>query len=67
MAINENFLTFIYDELKQFLALEEISWKHILPKSPWWGVFYERLIRIIKEALKKVVGKAKLTRGWRLF
>ena len=61
MAISDNFQTFISDELKQFLALEEISWHHILPRSPWWGAFYERLIRIIKEALKKVVGKAKLT------
>ena len=61
MAISDNFQTFISDELKQFLALEEISWHRILPRSPWWGAFYEQLIRIIKEALKKVVGKAKLT------
>ena len=61
MAISDNFQTFISDELKQFLSLEEISWHHLLPRSPWWSVFYERLIRIIKEALKKVVGRAKLT------
>ena len=61
MAISDNFQTFISEELKIFLLVEQIKWSHILPKSPWWGAFYERLIRIIKEALKKVVGKAKLT------
>ena len=47
--------------MQQFLTNEGINWKHILPKSPWWGAFYERLIRIIKEALKKSVKNAKLT------
>ena len=61
MAISDHLQTFICDELKQLLALEEIIWNHILPKSPSWGAFYERLIRIIKEALIKVVSKAKLT------
>ena len=60
MAISDNFQTFITDELKQFLAFEEIKWTHILPKSPWWGASYERLIRIIKESLRKCVSKAKL-------
>ena len=26
---------------------------------PWWGAFYERLIRVVKESLS--VGKAKLS------
>ena len=61
MAISDNFQTFLSKELKQFLTNEEIKWNHILAKSPWWGAFYERLIRIVKEALKKCIGKAKLT------
>ena len=61
MAISDNFSTFISEELQQFLTSEKIKWKYILQKSPWWGAFYERLIRIIKEALKKCVGKAKLS------
>ena len=61
MAISDNFQTFLSEELKQFLAAEGISWKYILANSPWWGAFYERLIRIIKEALKKCIGKAKLS------
>ena len=29
-------------------------------KLPWWGGFYERLIAILKSALQKIVGSAKL-------
>ena len=47
--------------MNQFLSNEEINWKAILPKSSWWGAFYERLIRIIKESLKKCLGNARLT------
>ena len=61
LAVSDNFKSFIGTELKQFLSNEGISWKTILPKSPWWGAFYERLIRIIKESLKKCLGNAKLT------
>lgn len=61
MAVSDNFKSFIGKELGNFLTAEGISWTHILPKSPWWGAFYERLIRIVKEALKKSLGNAKLT------
>ena len=61
MAVSDNFKSFISQELQQFLTSEGISWTHILPKSPWWGAFYERLIRIVKESLKKSLGNAKLT------
>ena len=61
LAVSDNFKSFLSKELKSFLTNENISWKFILPKSPWWGAFYERLIRVIKEALKKCLGNAKLT------
>ena len=61
LAVSDNFKSFISKELEQFLTKEGIKWDNILPKAPWWGAFYERLIRIIKEALKKCIGKARLT------
>ncbi len=30
----------------------------ILPASPWWGGFYNRLVRSVKGCLKKTLGKA---------
>ena len=61
MAVSDNFKSFVGKDLQRFLASEGINWTHILPKSPWWGAFYERLIRIMKEGLKKSLGNAKLT------
>ena len=61
MAVSDNFKSFVGKELQNFLTAEGISWTHIFPKSPWWGAFYERLIRIVKESLKKSLGNAKLT------
>ena len=60
-SISDNFKTFLAKEVRQYLTSERIRWSFILPKSPWWGGFYERLIRIVKEALKKIVGNAMLT------
>ena len=37
------------------------EWKFILPASPWWGGFWERLVQSTKRCLRKVLGKSKLT------
>ena len=58
LFISDNFQTFVSDELKNFLSSNDINWKYIL--SPWWGEFYERLIRIVKSTLRKVLGKSRL-------
>ena len=39
------------------------EWKFIAPKSPWWGGWWERLVRSTKNALKKSVGINALTRA----
>ena len=38
------------------------KWKLIAPRSPWWGGFYERLVRSVKSALRKSMGSHLLTR-----
>ncbi|GFQ78102.1 putative pao retrotransposon peptidase superfamily [Trichonephila clavata] len=40
---------------------EGITWKFIVELAPWWGGFYERLMRSIKEPLRKIIGRANLT------
>ena len=60
LFITDNVQTFASDELKNFLSFSDISWKYIQPLSPWWGRFYEGLIRIVKSALQKVLGKSRL-------
>ena len=43
-----------------YLAKQGIKWKYNLAKAPFWGGFYERLVRSVKTALKKCIGKARL-------
>ena len=61
MIINDNFKTFKSKAVKRYMTQQGVSQKFILPASPWWGGFYERLVRSVKLSLKKVLGKSLLT------
>ena len=43
------------------MLLQGIRQNFILPLSPWWGGFYERLVRTVKLCLKKTSGKSFVT------
>ncbi len=49
------------EKMQNHLANEEIIWKFNLARSPWWGGFYERLIKEIKKTLYKTLGKSHLS------
>ena len=49
------------DELHDFLAKQEITWRLNLAKPLWWGGMYERLIKGIKKTLYKTLEKPHLT------
>ena len=40
---------------------QRVSWIFNLERAPWWGGFFERLIKSAKRCLKKVVGQSTLT------
>ncbi|GFY72105.1 integrase catalytic domain-containing protein [Trichonephila inaurata madagascariensis] len=44
-----------------FIDKERIIWKNIIERSPWLAGFYERLVRSVKESLRKILGKAPLS------
>ena len=48
------------ERLQDYLARQEIRWRFNLSKSPWWGGMYERLLKDIKKALYKVLGRSTL-------
>ena len=60
MFISDNFSSFKSDEVSKFLLLHNIDWKFILSLSPWWGGFYERLVKTVKTTLWKIFGISKL-------
>lgn len=47
--------------IQNFFSSEGISWKFIMELSPWWGGFYERLMKTIKDPLKKILERALLS------
>ena len=44
-----------------FMLKQKIEWRFNLEKAPWWGGFFERMIKSTKRCLKKTLGKARLT------
>ena len=43
-----------------YLAKQDIKWQFNLPRAPWWGGQFERLIGLLKKSLFKVIRGAKL-------
>ncbi|GFV89640.1 integrase catalytic domain-containing protein [Trichonephila clavipes] len=48
-------------EFQSFVADKGIHWKFIVERAPWWGGFYERLVKTIKDPLRKILGRELLT------
>lgn len=48
-------------KFQNYLLDNKIEWKFIVERAPWWGGFYERLMRTLKQPLKKVLGRSSLT------
>lgn len=51
-----------WNRVNNDLRVQRITWIFNPPASPWWGGFWERLIRIVKEYLRKLLGHNKLTK-----
>ena len=48
-------------ELQEAIAEHGVEWHFIPKRSPWYGGFWERLIGIVKNTLRKVLGRAFVT------
>ena len=48
------------DIVQSYFSENNIVWEYITERSPHRGAFYERLVRSLKEPLRKVLGKSKL-------
>jgi hypothetical protein len=48
-------------EILTDLANRGIMWKFIPEGAPWWGGFWERMVKTTKQALIKITGTAHLT------
>ena len=48
------------DQTQSALSEKKIQWKFIVERAPWWGGFYERLVKSVKTPLKKLFAEAML-------
>jgi len=51
-----------YKILEAKLDVKEIKWSFNPPTAPWWGGWWERLVKTLKDLLKRMIGTAKLTK-----
>ncbi|GBM06747.1 hypothetical protein AVEN_62991-1 [Araneus ventricosus] len=51
----------LHDNFHDFFCNQKITWKFIVERGAWWGGFYERLVKSVKECLRKVLGRALLS------
>lgn len=62
---SDNAKTFVSvsNQLQQYFGPHTPQWKFIVPYAPWWGGWWERLIRSVKLALRKTLCVKCLTRS----
>ena len=51
LIISDNGKTFKNKFLKSFLIQHGINWRFNIPRAPWWGGFFERMVRAVKLCL----------------
>lgn len=49
-------------QLADLMQPDPVEWRFIAPRAPWWGGWWERLVRSVKSALKRSVGNRLLCR-----
>ena len=61
---SDNAKTFISmsNQMQQIFGVLTPQWKFIVPHAPWWGGWWERLVRSVKLALRKTLEIKCLTR-----
>ena len=60
-ASKELKLLYEHPEVQAFLTEKRITWRFNLEKAPWWGGFYERMVKGVKRCLRKTLGNARLS------
>ena len=46
--------------VQEFLQEQKIDWKFNLSRASWWGGFFERMVGVVKNTLKKSLSQAHL-------
>lgn len=49
-----------WKKIESTASVQKIQWIMNPPSSPWWGGFWERLVRSVKDLLKRMLGKSRV-------
>ena len=60
-VISDNGSNFIANDTQNYATSKNVTWHLNLPLAPWHGGFFERMVRVVKSILKKVLRTARLT------
>lgn len=47
------------EQIVKFLATRRMNWKFITPRTPWEEGTYERIIGLMKQAMKRAIDKKR--------
>jgi len=50
-----------HPDVQAFLTEKRITWRFNLEKAPWWGGFYERMVKGVERCLRKTLANARLS------
>ncbi|RVE48488.1 hypothetical protein evm_006799 [Chilo suppressalis] len=50
-----------WEEVASKTSINKLEWRFIPPQAPWWGVFWERMVGLVKNLIRRMLGKASLT------
>lgn len=50
-----------HKKVQQYLSGVGVEWRFNLERAPWWGGVFERMVRMTKCYLKKMIGRPELT------
>lgn len=61
-VLDEVWSSLINDEVLSYVENQQVSWSFIVQHAPWMGGAYERLVGLVKRALRKSIGRRCLNR-----
>ena len=47
-------------KVQQYLTNKQVSWEFIVEKAPWWGGFWKRMVKSVKNCSRKKLGRTCL-------
>ncbi|XP_049813629.1 uncharacterized protein LOC126260347 [Schistocerca nitens] len=60
LELKELWQALVASKTHKYLAQQATTWTFIAPHAPWWGGFWERMVRSVKRCLRKVLGQSQL-------